>query len=120
MSGIDGADELSAAFETVIPERQVGWYVDVAYDVTPWLQNAFGDGFTTKVSPWVRYEDLSLNDQVPDGLEPNLTRDQTWLTVGIDAKPHPNVVLKGEYVHKRHEAESALSDEIRVGAGFVF
>ena len=117
MSGIDGADDFLAATGTVIPERQIGWYVDVAYDVSDVV---LGAGATTRISPWVRYEDFDLQDEVPDGATADPARAEQLLTLGLDVKPHPNVVLKGEYVHKRHDSDAARSDEVRVGAGFVF
>lgn len=117
MSGIDGADELSPILETTVPEQQIGWYVDVAYDVSDVI---LGEGATTRIAPWVRFEDLDLQSEVPDGLMADPSKAQQLLTIGVDVKPHPNVVLKGEYVHKSHDADSALSDDVRVGAGFVF
>lgn len=118
MSGIDGAeDAMALSGASVVPERQVGWYVDVAYDVTDAI---LGQGATTRIAPWVRFSDLDLQSEVPEGLDPDPTRAEQLLTLGVDVKPHPNVVLKGEYVHKSWDADAPRSDEVRVGAGFIF
>ena len=117
MSGIDGAQELFDFDGRVVPERQVGWYVDVAYDVTDLV---LGQGATTRIAPWVRFSDFDLQSEVPEGLDPDPARAEQLLTVGLDVKPHPNVVLKGEYVHKSWDADAPRSDELRVGAGFIF
>ena len=117
VAGIDGADDFLRVTGNLVPERQQGWYVDVAYDVTDVL---LGANARTRIAPWVRYENLDLQSEVPDGATASEAAVQQWLTVGVDVKPHPQVVIKGEYVHKSHDAEAPLSDEVRVGAGFIF
>lgn len=117
MSGIDGAAELSVLNAKTIPESQLGWYLDLAYDVAPHL---LGRSTTVRVSPWVRYEQFDLQREVGEGFERDRTLDRQLLTVGVDFAPHPQVVLKGEYVHFDNAGDAVESDEIRVGAGFVY
>jgi len=118
ISGIDGAeDAIALSGADLVPEQQFGWYVDVAYDVTDVV---LGEGATTRIAPWVRYEQLDLQSEVPEGFTASDAASQQLLTIGVDVKPHPNVVLKGEYVHKSNDADSVLSDDVRLGAGFVF
>lgn len=121
ISGIDGADELLAspawAGDPDVPEGQMGWYLEGAYDVAPWL---LGRDTSAVVSPWVRYEDFDLHDQMPDGVDANPARAEQLLTIGVEVKPTPKVVLKGEYVHQAHDADGPRSDEVRFGAGFVY
>jgi hypothetical protein len=119
-SDTDGAGDLLASPDwdgaTVVPERQVGWYVEAAYDVAPSLLGRD----SVELSPWVRYEDFNLQDRVPTGLTADDSFAQQLLSVGLDFKPDPQVVIKAEYVHKTNDASTALSDEIRVGAGFIY
>lgn len=123
VAGIEGADDLSTYLETdpekqiAVPERQVGGYVDIAFDATDLL---LGEDSEVQILPWIRYEALDLHAQMPDGVAASPQQAQQFLTAGVEVLPHPQVVLKAEYVHKTHAADSALSDEVRVGAGFIF
>ncbi len=127
---IEGAAELTESLfpdpedpdeiETrVVPEDQLGWYVEAAYDLGPTL---LGSSTQTSIEPWVRYEDYNLQDSVPDvlGRSVDLSRAVQSLTVGVDVQPHPNVALKFDYVHTKNDADKATSDEVRLGAGFVY
>ena len=116
-SGFGDTAALSGIVGSTVPERQVGWYVDVAYDVAPFL---LGRDTTARISPWIRYENLDLQSEVADGFTADPALARQFLTVGVDVKPHPLVVLKGEYVHFSNDADAPQSDEIRVGAGFVY
>jgi len=42
------------------------------------------------------------------------------VTVGLESKPHPNVVIKLDWVHPTNESDKPTSDEIRLGAGFIY
>jgi hypothetical protein len=125
LAGIDGADELTGIVypdgesSRLIPERQQGWYVDLAYDVAPLL---FGADASFTLSPWVRFEDLRLQDRVPDldGRDANPALEQRILTVGLESKPHEQVVVKLDYVITSTEAETDPGDQLRLGAGFAF
>jgi len=123
-AGIDGAGGLTAALYPdpatgLIPDAQNGWYVDVAYDVAPLL---FGPDAGFTLSPWVRYESLDLQAGVPDvgdrAASPAL--DQQILTVGLESKPHDQVVIKLDWVRTESEADGDAEDAIRVGAGYAF
>jgi len=123
-SGIDGAGELSEIIyedpsTKLVPEGQQGWYVDVAYDFAPLL---FGEDASFTLTPWVRYEDMQLQSTVPDldGRSANDAHDRQILTIGLESKPHEQVVLKLDYVNNKSAAENDPSDEIRLGAGFAY
>jgi len=132
LSTIDGASELTEAVLTapanpgdpdnssrVIPEQQLGYYVEAAYDVGPLL---FGESSTTQFSPWIRFEQVDRQSEVPEiaGRPLDESLNTTSIIFGLDVKPHPNVVLKLDYAHLNDEADSPLSDELRLGAGFVY
>ena len=123
-SGIDGANQLTGVLyedpnTKLIPEAQRGWYVDVAYDFAPLL---FGHDASFTLTPWVRYEDLQLQSSVPTVADrrANPALDQQILTIGLESKPHQQVVLKLDYVQTSTAASVDPSDEIRLGAGFVY
>jgi hypothetical protein len=123
---LDGAEDLTAALypatdpdeDRLVPATQQGWYVDVAYDLAPLLV----DGPSFSLSPWFRYEELRLQDEVPsfDGRAADPARDQRILTVGLEAKPHPQVVLKLDWIHATSEADDEAEDTVALGAGFAF
>jgi len=101
-----------------IPEDQFGWYLEAGYDVAPhlWSQAKF------TLSPWVRYEQYNLQQGVSaaTGIPANPALDASVLTVGLESKPHPNVVIKLDWVKPENQSNQPTSNEIRIGAGFVY
>lgn len=123
-SGIDGAADLTGVVyedpsTKLVPEGQSGWYVDVAYDIAPIL---FGSDAGFTLTPWVRYEDLSLQNTIPvlAGRSANPALAKQIVVIGLENKPHEQVVLKLDYVMTTTDAETDPSDEIRFGAGFAY
>jgi hypothetical protein len=108
----------SAAVSQQVPEGQLGWYVEAGYDIATlvWKQANF------TLTPWLRYEDYNLQEKVSaeTGIPANPALDGTVLTVGLESKPHPNVVVKLDWVHPSNESGQPTSDEIRLGAGFIY
>lgn len=128
-SEIDNAGALSRALYTdeddplrpvtkQVPESQLGWYAEAGYDVAPLVWNEAS--FTLK--PWLRYERYDLQHGVAagTGLAANPALDASILTVGLESKPHTNVVIKLDLVFPSNESTAPVSDEIRLGAGFIY
>jgi hypothetical protein len=122
---ISNAGELSFAMyadsSTVseqVPESQFGWYVEAGYDVATLFRHRHS--FT--LTPWARYEVYNLQESVSaaTGLPADPALDGTLLTVGLEGKPHPNVVVKLDWVHPTNQSGDPTSDEIRLGAGFIY
>jgi len=113
---IGAADVLSADLGDVIPERQVGWYLEAAYDVAPALGLAEGQALL----PWARFEDYDLHREVPAGAARDPALDAQSLTAGLEYKPTPNVVLKADWTWQDNEAGTTTADPFRLGAGFIF
>jgi len=126
---IDGADgqsgvaddpatpeDESAGLFPATPTVQRGYYVEASYDLGPAL------GFErTGLSPFFRFERLDLQVEMPDGLMIDGGRNTTRITGGLEYKPHPDVVFKGEYERVQSDAEGAEPDqELRLGVGFIF
>ncbi|MGH7859846.1 MAG: hypothetical protein ACREQY_21165, partial [Candidatus Binatia bacterium] len=122
---IDDADLLSQrlaelAAETgetgdTVPERMVGYYFEIAYDVLP----LFAPATTHYLAPWFRYTQLDTQDEVPSGFTRVATRDRDIWEVGLSYKPIPQVVLKLDY--RNFDSEGGdLADEFRAGGGFIF
>lgn len=128
-SSIDNAEALSRALYTdeadplrpvtkQVPEGQLGWYAEAGYDVAPLIWNEAS--FTLK--PWLRYERYNLQESVAAGtdLAASAALDASLVSVGIESKPHPNVVIKLDLVFPSNESTAPVSDEIRLGAGFIY
>ncbi len=112
---LDDADVLSVGAGETIAENMMGWYVELAYDVAPFLL----PNSEQYLAPWVRYSKYDTQFDVPSGFAPDQTKDRNAYEMGISYKPIPNVVLKLDY--RNQDARSGdQPDEIRVGAGFVF
>ena len=102
-----------------------GGYVEVAYDLMPLID---ADSEMT-IEPFYRYERLDTQHSVsagsiaalaPEGISGrNPSRDRTLHVVGLQYKPHPQVVIKLDY-RNINSAGTDLPDEVQAGIGFVF
>ncbi|PID79080.1 hypothetical protein CSB20_11900 [bacterium DOLZORAL124_64_63] len=122
-AGIDGAEELGTALDKLIPKTQRGFYVEAAYNIAPMIFE--NPSFT--LTPFVRVEDLALQNSIPnipDGsggyYAASPSKDMTIWVIGLETKPHDQVVVKLDYVKTSTEADQDPSDEIRFGGGFAF
>lgn len=116
MTSIADADTLSRAAEQTIAEDIFGFYAEAAYDVLPLVL----PDTTHYLSPFFRYEIYDTQDRVPRGFERVPGNDVQLYTVGLDYKPHPQVVLKLEYRNFNAGGGQPRADEVNLGAGFVF
>ncbi len=98
-----------------IGERQYGYYFTLAYDLLPLLAK----GTTHYLAPFVQYEKLNTQAEVPAGFAKNLARERSNLTLGLTYKPHPNVAFKLDYINRDDEANSAL-DQFNVAVNYLF
>lgn len=116
MTNIADADTLSRAAEETIAEDIFGFYAEAAYDVLPLVM----PDTTHYLAPFFRYEIFDTQDKVPRGFQRVPGNDVQLYTVGLDYKPHPQVVLKLEYRNFNAGGNRPRADEVNVGAGFVF
>jgi hypothetical protein len=119
MSSLSDARELNLALgrplDRPIADKMLGGYAEVAYDVWPWL---FGDA-AKSLSPFVRVEYVDSQYEVPNPYLANRLRAVWVHTIGVNFKPHPNVVLKAEY-RNLNTRDGARPDEVSLGMGFAF
>jgi hypothetical protein len=97
-----------------VGSRLSGGYVQAAYD----LATLFPVG-RWSIAPFVRYEVLNTQDEVPAGYAANPANEQTILTLGLSAKPIPQVILKVDYQDRSNEADTGV-DQINLGVGYLF
>ncbi len=96
-----------------VGERLTGWYVQGGYDVLRRLRT------TQQLLPYVRYEKLNTQDEVPDGFAANLATDRTILSLGVAWKPLLNIALKADYQVHRNEADTGVN-QLNVNLGYLF
>ena len=114
---IDNADILSADPEIKGPISHSiwGYYLEAAYDLLPWLL----PGTKQSLSPFYRYERFNTQEDVPRGFTPDPFQNRTVNTFGVNYKPHPNVVIKGDL--RIFDSQGGdLADEVNIGFGFAF
>jgi hypothetical protein len=99
-----------------VPERQIGWYVEGAYDVSRWV----GLPAESELLAWIRYEDYDLQETVPRGFAADPRRNAHSWVFGLEWKPHPSVVVKGDFTRQENKAGGDTENPLRIGAGFVF
>jgi hypothetical protein len=118
-SAIGDADSLNRLLKltgsSTIGKKQTGFYVAAAYDILPLLAK----GKTSALLPFVQYEKLNFQSEVPAGFSANAANERTNLTYGIALKPHPNVAFKLDYLNRRNEAQTAVA-QFNVAVNYLF
>ncbi len=118
-STISDVAELNAALGLSgagsIGEKQNGYYFTLAYDLMPLLVK----GTTHYLAPFVQYEKLNTQVEVPTGFAKNLTRERSNLSFGLTYKPHPNVAFKIDYINRDDKANTAL-DQFNIAVNYLF
>lgn len=104
--GLTGADRLG--------ERFAGGYAEAMLDLAPRLS----PGASWTLAPYARFETLDTQDSVAGGSE-NPRAERRIVTLGVAAKPHPNVVLKTDREWRHDEAERETG-RWNVALGWLF
>ena len=96
--------DTTGAVSKQVPENQFGWYVEAGYDVAPLIS----DQASFTLAPWFRYEQFNLQSGIASStnLPADPTLDGTLLTVGLESKPHSNVVLKLDFAFPTNQSDS--------------
>ena len=98
-----------------IAQDTLGGYGEVGYEILQWI--APDSGWT--VEPFVRAEYVDTQYDMPSGFTADKAQQFQVYTVGVSAKPIPNVVLKLDY-RNRQARSGELGDEVNLGIGVVF
>jgi len=98
-----------------ISSRLVGGYVEAGYDVLPLLF----PGTEMSLSPFIRFERLNTQADVPAGFITDVSKDITVINLGLSYKPIPNVVIKLDY-RNLDPKSGTIADELNIGFGFIF
>jgi hypothetical protein len=71
------------------------------------------------IVPFVHYEELDTQKEVPAGYEASGTYDQNLLTARIELKPIPQIVFKLDYQWVRIEARTGVN-RFNIAMGYLF
>lgn len=116
-ASVDEAGEASQALDldmgSPIAETMQGGYVQVGYDLLSQTGSSIG------LMPYVRYEGVDTQHEVPAGFTRDLSRDGIFTTLGIELKPIPNVVVKADYQWITNEAGSGRN-QANINLGYAF
>ncbi|NIM00611.1 MAG: hypothetical protein GTN89_07035 [Acidobacteria bacterium] len=96
-----------------IGEEMTGTYIQAGYDV---LTRRKGNG---QLTPFVRWESVATQDEVPAGFAIDPATDMQIVTLGIDYKPIPQVVIKLDFQDTSNDANTGFK-QVNVGMGYVF
>lgn len=96
-----------------IGERLTGGYVQAGYDVLRSLDTSH------QLSPYVRWETLNTQAEVPAGFAASPATDRTTWLIGAMWKPIREVALKADYQIHRNEAKTGVS-QFNVNLSYMF
>ncbi|HVY54288.1 MAG TPA: hypothetical protein VHC46_00875, partial [Thermodesulfobacteriota bacterium] len=100
-----------------VGNQQWGYYVEGGYNVLT-LAN-FTSQYFQYLAPFVRWDAFDTQAHVPSGFERDPANNRKDLTVGLNYKPIPQVVIKAEYQWLDDNANDS-QNQINFGLGYVF
>jgi len=117
LADVDDVESLNAANGLTgaasIGEQLEGWYLQAGYDV---LRHA---ATQVALEPYVRYESLNTQAEVPDGFAANPANDLEVWTFGAALRPIPEIIVKTDFQVRSNEAETGV-DQFNVALGYIF
>ncbi len=113
---IDDVAALNAARGLVgnesVGERLTGWYVHAGFDV---LRSA---RTPVELIPYVRYESVNTQSEVPAGFAANPANDLEIWTIGAAVRPISHIILKTDYQIRTNEARTGVN-QFDVSLGYI-
>jgi len=107
---IGSAEEVARFHNNKATDEAFGYYANLNY--------TYGD--------WVPFAQYEVTNKYDKGVNADSTtfsyEDTKQTTIGLNWKPHPQVVLKADYVFadKGEEGKTVDDDRFELGMGFVF
>lgn len=96
-----------------VGESLSGWYAQAGYDVLR------ASGSEMQLMPYVRYETLNTQEEVPAGFTANPANDRKVTVFGAQFKPISSIVVKADYQLHKNEARTGLN-QFNVALGYLF
>lgn len=96
-----------------IGEEMFGWYLTLGYHLAAMMPEGHD------LVPFIRYEQLNTQEQVPSGFASNPANEQEVMTTGLAYYPDERVVVKADYqIIDREEGETTR--QYNLGIGWMF
>ncbi len=103
---------------TAVGKRAKSFFVEAGYDVLSLWSNGSVPG---RLDLFARYDDYDTHAETAPGIARVPRYHRTASTVGLNYKPQPGIVLKGEYSRRNNDGLIAdKQDVFGVAAGFEF
>ena len=120
-TSLDDAERINALNDFTgdesVGNEQWGYYLVGAYNVLSLA--GFSSQYAQYLAPFVRWEQYDTQSSVPSGFQSNPANDRSDLTIGLNYKPIPRVVVKAEYQWLDNAADDSRY-QINFGLGYVF
>jgi hypothetical protein len=114
-ASIDDAAQLNTLLELsgedAIGESLSGGYLQAGYSIPV--------GSEALLTPYLRYENVDTQKDVPSGFLRNPANHQTIWTFGAEVRPILNLVIKADYQEVDNDANSAI-DQFNIALGYAF
>ena len=108
-------EALGTSGSSGIASRMQGAYVQFGYNVLSQVAVAREVALT----PYIRFEQVDTQDQMPVGFPRSLTTDNSYATVGVELKPNPGVVLKVDHMWVTNDAGKGVN-QFNINLGYAF
>ena len=117
LASVDNADKLNEMKGLTgsgsVGEKMSGWYAQLGYDLL------FSSASEQALLPYVRYEAVNTQVDVPSGYSSSGSKDFNVTTIGLAWKPIGNTVLKTAYEIHSNESSSGIN-QFNVAIGWLF
>jgi hypothetical protein len=114
---LDDVAELNAlrtlAGNASVGEELNGWYLQGGYDVLRFFRTGM------QLTPYVRYERVNTQVEVPTGFEINPANERSITVIGAQWQPITNIALKADYQLHTNEADTGVN-QFNVALGYIF
>lgn len=114
-ASLDNVSELNAALgltgTTSVGESLGGGYLQAGYSMSV--------GNEASLTPYIRFEKVDTQEEVPAGFLRNPASRQSLWTFGAELRPITNLVIKADYQAIDNDASSAI-DQFNIVLGYAF
>jgi hypothetical protein len=93
---IPDAKNINRAYANNTPEAMVGYYGEIGYNLFQLFKKP-----EKNLTAFVRYENLDMNNKLPDNGILNGTLNQTYIVGGLTYQPIKGVTVKADYIFKK-------------------
>ena len=98
-----------------VAEEMEGGYVQVGYNMLSQVAAA-GD---VALTPCIRYEKVDTQATMPAGFARSPSTDNTFVTLGVELKPIPNIVVKVDHAWVSNDADTGVN-QFNINVGYAF